>query len=133
MVNEKMLEIIGMAIKKVSVTDEIKSVEYIIEDKTRQVNIDVDGTLRHTGDPLSQFEIELEDFVVQLFRLYCVQSVEFFEGYKVVTYGDDLDPNYFIFILKDNKIVQHGSNGFSDGYLHSGEQLVKHFLLQQET
>lgn len=127
MITEKMLEIMAMAVVNVKKSSNIKSVEYLIEGKTRYVNIDeYDMTQKLTRDPISDFRSDLEDIIIRLFVLFRIQSVDICQGLKVITYGDDLDPNYCI--LKDNEIVEQGSNGFSDGYVYSAQELVKHFL-----
>jgi len=128
MITEKMLEIMAMA--AVDVSSNSNMIEYLIEGKTRYVIIDEHNIAQKpTGDPISDFRSDLEEIIIRLFVLFRIQSVEICQGLKVVHYGDDLDPNYFI--LKDNKIVEQGSNGFSDGYVHSGEELVKHHIGQE--
>lgn len=66
---------------------------------------------------------DMEKFIIQILKMCDIQSMEEYEGYKMVSYGDDLDPSFIIH--KDNQVVLTGTNGFSDGYVFKLEDWVK--------
>lgn len=86
------------------------------DDHHRNITFSAEGQYNFISMERSAEFRELEGMAIKVMNMANIQKVEKCEGYRMVTYGDDLDPSFIITDLQNN-ILESGTNGFSDGHI----------------